>query len=111
MRISRIVYRWLPNLTANLGARHETATVPNEVNGLVSNLRDIYSTNLNVGQSLFRNPTHYNFEPLGGSGMGAIQGWKRLPFVRASADIFDVLLPIWRDRHAGKPTAVRFRAL
>src|SRR5262249_42112201 len=50
-------FRLKPNLTINLGLRYEAASVPTEVNGLVSNLRDIYGTDLNVGKPLFQNPT------------------------------------------------------
>jgi outer membrane receptor protein involved in Fe transport len=82
-------YRWLPNLTLNLGLRYETASVPNEVNGLVSNLRDIYSTNLNVGQTLFQNPTHYNFEPR--MGLAWAPSKDGTTSIRAGFGIFDVL--------------------
>jgi hypothetical protein len=82
-------YRWLPNLTVNLGLRYEMASVPNEVNGLVSNLRDIYSTNLNVGQPLFQNPTHYNFEPR--VGLAWAPGADGKTSIRAGFGIFDIL--------------------
>jgi hypothetical protein len=82
-------YRWLPNLTVNVGLRYEMASVPNEVNGLVSNLRDIYSTNLNVGQPLFKNPTHYNFEPRIGLAWAPNKDQKTS--IRAGFGIFDVL--------------------
>jgi len=82
-------YRWLPNLTVNLGVRYEMASVPNEVNGLVSNLRDIYSTKLNVGQPLFRNPTRYNFEPRVGLVWASSKDGKTS--IRAGFGIFDVL--------------------
>ncbi len=82
-------YRWLPTLTVNLGLRYEMASVPNEVNGLVSNLRDIYSTNLNVGQPLFQNPTHYNFEPRVGLAWAPSRDGRTS--IRAGFGIFDVL--------------------
>jgi hypothetical protein len=73
----------------NLGLRYEIASVPNEVNGLVSNLRDIYSTNLNVGQPLFQNPTHFNFEPRVGLAWAPSKDGKAS--IRAGFGIFDVL--------------------
>jgi hypothetical protein len=82
-------YRWLPNLTVNLGLRYETASVPTEVHGLISNLRDIYGTNLNVGQPLFQNPTYTNFEPRVGLAWAPAADGKTS--IRAGFGIFDVL--------------------
>ena len=82
-------WHWSPALNLNLGLRYETASVPNEVNGLVSNLRDIYSTQLNVGQGLFRNPTHYDFEPRVGLAWAPSRDKKFS--VRAAFGMFDVL--------------------
>jgi hypothetical protein len=81
--------RLKPNLTVNLGLRYETASVPTEVNGLLSNLRDIYSTNLNVGKPLFRNPTWRNFEPRLGLAWDPFKNGRSS--VRAGFGIFDVL--------------------
>ena len=66
-------YRWLPNLTVNLGLRYEMASVPGEVHGLVSNLRDIYSTNLNVGQRALPEPDSSELRAARGFGLGAIR--------------------------------------
>ena len=82
-------YHWLPNLTVNLGLRYEMASVPGEVHGLVSNLRDIYSTNVNVGQALFQNPTYRNFEPRVGLAWSPAADGKTS--IRAGFGIFDVL--------------------
>jgi hypothetical protein len=81
--------RLKPNLTVNLGLRYETASVPTEVNGLVSNLRDIYSTDLNVGKPLFQNPTRWNFEPRVGFAWDPFRNGRTS--VRAGFGIFDVL--------------------
>jgi hypothetical protein len=78
-----------PNLTVNLGLRYETASVPTEVNGLVSNLRDIYGGDLNVGKPLFQNPTRWNFEPRVGLAWDPFRSGKTS--VRAGFGIFDVL--------------------
>ena len=86
-------YRWLPNLTVNLGLRYEMASVPGEVHGLVSNLRDIYSTNLRAGQALFQNPTYLNFEPRVGLAFSPAADGKTS--VRAGFGIFDVLPQIY----------------
>ena len=64
--------------------------VPTEVaHGLLSNLRDIYTTNLNVGQRLFQNPTHLNFEPRVGLAWDPFKDGKTS--VRAGFGVFDVL--------------------
>jgi TonB dependent receptor len=81
--------RLRPNLNINLGLRYETATVPGEVHNLVSNLRDIYSTNLNLGQPLFQNPSRLNFEPRLGLAWDPFRDGKTS--IRAAAGIFDVL--------------------
>ncbi|MBV8905577.1 MAG: TonB-dependent receptor, partial [Acidobacteriia bacterium] len=82
-------WHWSPTLTWNLGLRYEAASVPDEVNGLVSNLRDIYSTRLFAGQPLFQNPTHYNFEPRVGFAWTPSKD-KKLS-IRAAFGVFDVL--------------------
>jgi hypothetical protein len=82
-------YRLMPNLTLNLGLRYEVSSTPTEVNGLLSNVRDIYSTNLNVGQSLFHNPTLRNFEPRVGLAWDPFKDGKTS--VRAGFGMFDVL--------------------
>jgi hypothetical protein len=77
------------NLTVNLGMRYETASVPGEVNGLTEYLRNIYSTNLNLGQPLFKNPTHLDFEPRVGLAWDPFGDGKTS--VRSAFGIFDVL--------------------
>ncbi|HEY3839732.1 MAG TPA: carboxypeptidase regulatory-like domain-containing protein [Bryobacteraceae bacterium] len=82
-------YRPARNLAINLGLRYEIASVPGEVHGLLSNLRDIYSTNLNVGQQLFQNPTFKNFEPRIGLAWDPFKDGKTS--IRAGFGMFDVL--------------------
>jgi len=56
-------WRWRPNLTVNLGLRYEMATVPTEVHGKLTALRNITDATPHLGDPLFSNPTLSNFEP------------------------------------------------
>ena len=54
------------NLTVNAGVRYEMSTVPSEVHGLLSVLRSPIGQSLqtaHIGNGIFNNPTHYDFEP------------------------------------------------
>jgi hypothetical protein len=51
------------NFTVNLGLRYEMATVPTEVNGRLTNLRNITDATPHLGSPYFYNPTYRNFEP------------------------------------------------
>ncbi|HYP13659.1 MAG TPA: TonB-dependent receptor, partial [Bryobacteraceae bacterium] len=86
--------RLIPNLTMNLGLRYEMASVPTEINGLVSNLRDLHGTDLNVGEQLFENPTRWNFEPRIGIVWDPFKSGKTS--VRAGFGMFDVLPLIYQ---------------
>jgi hypothetical protein len=52
-----------PNLTLNLGVRYEFATVPDEVDGKITNLRSPTDPAITVGAPLFQNPTLGNVSP------------------------------------------------
>lgn len=55
--------RLLPNLTLNFGLRHEFITVPTEVNGKISNLRNVMDKALTIGDPWHSNPSKKNFAP------------------------------------------------
>ena len=55
-------WRVRPDLTLNLGLRYEFASVPDEVNGQISNLVNFTDPDVTVGV-LFKNPTKKSFSP------------------------------------------------
>lgn len=55
--------RWRPNVTVNLGVRYEMATVPTEVQGKLTVLRNLTDAQPHLGDPLFSNPALRNFEP------------------------------------------------
>jgi outer membrane receptor protein involved in Fe transport len=52
--------RLRPNLTLNLGVRYEFITTPTDVNGKISNLRDVTDSALTVGSPWHSNPSLKN---------------------------------------------------
>jgi hypothetical protein len=82
-------WRWRPNLTVNLGLRYEMATVPTEVHGKLSTLRNIMDASPHLGDPLFSNPTLRNFEPRLGLSWDPFRNGKTA--VRAGFGMFDVL--------------------
>ncbi|MBI2822618.1 MAG: TonB-dependent receptor [Acidobacteria bacterium] len=57
-------FKILPNLTLNLGLRHEFITNPTEVAGRISNLDDVTGSTMRVGNPwLERNPSLKSFAP------------------------------------------------
>ncbi len=81
--------RLRPNLTANIGLRYETATVPTETAGRLSALRSISDSAPHLGNPYFANPTTANLEPRLGVAWDSL-GDQRL-MVRSGFGIFDVL--------------------
>ncbi len=82
-------WRWKPNFTMNLGLRYEMATIPTEINGKLSNLRDIRSGTPNLGDPFFAsNPTTKNFEPRIGFAWDPFRNGKMA--LRGGAGLFDV---------------------
>ncbi|HEY4818328.1 MAG TPA: TonB-dependent receptor, partial [Candidatus Acidoferrum sp.] len=82
-------WRWKANLTLNLGLRYEMATIPTEINGKLSNLRDITSGTPHLGEPFFAsNPTTKNFEPRIGFAWDPFRNGKMA--VRGGVGLFDV---------------------
>jgi len=82
-------WRWRPNLTLNLGLRYEIATVPTEVHGKLTTLRNITDAAPHIGDPLFSNPTRRNFEPRVGMSWDPFQNGKTV--IKSGFAIFDVL--------------------
>ena len=82
-------WRLLPNLTLNLGLRYETATVPTEVQGKLTVLRNITDATPHLGDRLFSNPTRRDFEPRVGFSWDPFSNGKTA--ISAGFGFFDVL--------------------
>jgi len=82
-------WRWKSNLTLNLGLRYEMATIPTEIHGKLSNLRDITSGTPHLGDPFFAsNPTTKNFEPRIGFAWDPFRNGRMA--IRGGAGLFDV---------------------
>jgi outer membrane receptor protein involved in Fe transport len=70
-------WRVHPSLTLNLGLRYEFVSVPNEVNGKITNVRSVLDQTATLGAPLFKNPTLKNFAPRAGFAYSpaAKDGW------------------------------------
>jgi hypothetical protein len=85
--------RFRPNLTLNVGLRYEPSTVPAEVEGKLSVLRNLTDTTPHLGNPIIANPTLRNFEPRVGFSWDPFRDGKTA--VRGGFGIFDVpLMPI-----------------
>ena len=82
-------WRALPNLTLNMGLRYEMSTVPTEVSGKLSTLRNLTDASPHLGDPYFSNPTYKNFEPRLGFAWDPFQQGKTS--LRAGAGLYDVL--------------------
>ena len=84
--------RLAPHFTVNAGLRYEFATVPTEVNGKISNLRNVLDSTLTVGDPWHSNPSVRNFAPRLGIAWDPFRDGKTS--LRAGFGIFhDLILP------------------
>lgn len=81
--------RFTPRLTANLGLRYETVSVPTETRDKLSVLQTPSSASPHLGNPYFANPTHFNLEPRVGVAYD-VTGNGRV-ILKAGSGIFDVL--------------------
>jgi len=93
-------WRTFSNLTLSMGLRYETVTVPSEVNGRLTSLRNLTDSQpwcqtyapgcnpQNTGGTLFSNPTRRNFEPRVGFAWDPFH--KGSPVISSGFGIFDV---------------------
>ena len=95
--------RLTDRFTANLGVRYEPYSVPKEVQGLESVLRDPMDPEFTVGSSAIRNPSWKNFGPRVGFAWD-LKGNGRM-VVRGGGGVYhDILLPlIYRNVFSNSP--------
>jgi hypothetical protein len=77
------------NLTLNYGLRYEATTVPTEVHGRLSTLRNMTDTQMHLGNPYFDNPTLKDFSPRLGVAWDPFGSGKTA--VRAGIGLYDVL--------------------
>jgi len=94
------------NLTVNVGLRYEMATVPTEVNGRLTSLRNLSDSAPHLGSPLFYNPTYRNFEPRIGFSWDPFHSGHTA--VRGAFGIYDVLPLIYQFGIAAYSTAPFF---
>jgi Carboxypeptidase regulatory-like domain/TonB dependent receptor len=82
-------WRWLPNVSVNLGLRYEMATVMTDVHGRLTVLRNLTDAAPHLGDPLFSNPTLHNFEPRVGFTWDPFKNGKSS--INSGFGIFDVL--------------------
>ncbi|MBI2689006.1 MAG: TonB-dependent receptor [Acidobacteria bacterium] len=88
--------RLLRRLTLNLGLRYERVSVPEEVNGLSSNFRNVVTDKAPTAGPIFTNPSNRNFAPRTGFAWDPTGSGKTS--VRGGFGIF--FDPVWTDFYA-----------
>ena len=96
-----------PNLTVNFGLRYEMSTVPSEVQGKLSALRQIGDAQPHLGDPYFSNPTLRNFEPRVGLAWDPFGDGKTA--IRAGFGMFDVLPMLYQFELVSALTAPYFQ--
>jgi hypothetical protein len=79
----------MSNFTANLGLRYEMSSVPTEVAGKLSALRNITDPTPHLGDPYFYNPTYKNFEPRVGFAYDPFKDHRTS--IRGGYGLYDVL--------------------
>jgi hypothetical protein len=82
-------WRWMPNLTLNLGLRYEMNTMLTETQNKLSNLQNLTDALPHLGNPFFNNPTLKNFEPRIGFAWDPFKNGRTA--VRGGIGMFDVL--------------------
>src|SRR6267142_1507885 len=82
-------WHWRQNVIINLGLRYEMATVPTEVHGKLTVLRQLTDATPHLGDPLFSNSTIRNFEPRVGISWDPFRDGKST--LSGGFGIFDVL--------------------
>jgi hypothetical protein len=101
-------WRLRPNLTVNLGLRYEMTTVPTEVNGKLTTLRNIDDAKPHIGDPYFANPTWRNLEVRTGFSWDPFGDGKTA--IRSGFGIYDVL-PLSYEFHLLSSLAAPFYAI
>ena len=101
-------WRIRPNLTLNLGIRYEMSSVPTEVNGKLSTLRQITDASPHLGDPYFYNPTLRNFEPRVGFVWDPFRDGKTS--VRSGFGVYDVLPLLYQFEVLSALSAPYFQA-
>jgi hypothetical protein len=95
-------FQLTPRLTLNLGLRYDFASIPTEVNGLVSNLREARldggtpttripeNATFTIGDPFYKNPSKWNFAPRLGFAWSPFDGGRTA--VRGGFGIFYALI-------------------
>ena len=101
-------WRVRPNFNVNLGSRYEMSTVPTEVHGKLSALRNITDAMPHLSDPYFYNPTVHNFEPRAGFSWDPFSDGKTV--IRSGFGVSDVL-PLPYEFHLLSTLSAPFYAI